>query len=47
MFPHLVSMQRETDLTAKKMIEIIFVTILKEDEYLAKAFQMKVNLSDD
>ena len=29
------------------MIEIIFVTILMEDEYLAIGFQKKVNLSDD
>ncbi len=41
MFPHLVSMQRETDLTAKKMIEIIFTTILIEDEYLAIRFVEK------
>ena len=40
-------MQRDSDLSAKKMIEIIFVTILKEDEYLAIEFQKKVNLSDD
>ncbi len=41
MFPHLVSMQREFELSAKKMIEIIFATILMEDEYLATLFSEK------